>query len=139
MKKFLLFGLILFFILTLPCVAKSQNNPKNQAEKFLDRIINGDIDNAFDKIFEGTFLPSKRPDEIKFTKNQTKAGLPIYGKLIGKELISETSYGSHIVKLKYALFTEIIPIVWIFHFYKPDDKWMVYNITFNDRFTFLDM
>jgi hypothetical protein len=71
-------------------------------------------------------------------KQQTQTGLPIYGKVLGYELIREEAFGDSVTRLVYLLKSEKHPTVWEFYFYKPESEWFLSNILFNDQFQLLE-
>lgn len=70
-------------------------------------------------------------------KQQTESGLPVFGKSIGYEFISEETFGTSIVRYVHVLKSEKGPTTLEFFFYKPENEWFLANIIFNDQFTFL--
>jgi len=137
-KLFIFMTLVL--LMCSPCLAEEKKaEPKIQAEEFLGFIISGESDKGFDIIFSGTSMEKHKKQQLELIKNQTKSGLPLYGKLIGKEFISEKTYGSRVVKLTYFLYSDLAPITWVFHFYKVDKSWLLYNIVFNDQVQTMDL
>lgn len=132
-----LLTLIVFFT-SLPAL-QAKPLPKAQAEAFLDSIVQGDVDKAYNTIFKDTSTQRMKPQDLEMVKAQTRAGLPMYGKTEGWEMISESQYGERLVKYKYVLYTPTAPIVWIFHFYRVNGtQWDLYNIYFDDKVHSLD-
>lgn len=111
--------------------------PKDKVEDFFNSIVSGKISDAYDKLFIGSSIPQDKPQAVTLLKQQTESGLPLYGKLLGYEYISEESFGSSIVRYVYVLKSEKGPTVWEFFFYKPKNEWFLANVIFNDQFTFL--
>ena len=111
--------------------------PKDKVEDFFNSIVSGKISDAYDKLFIGSSIPQDKPQAVTLLKQQTENGLPLYGKLLGYEYISEESFGSSIVRYVCVLKSEKGPTVWEFFFYKPKNEWFLANVIFNDQFTFL--
>ena len=94
----------------------------------------GKTDMAYDNLFKGSSMLTSNPQALQMLKNQTGSLLPLYGKVLGYEMIREETIGTSIVRLVYVLKSEVVPTVWEFYFYKPKDKWFVALVTLNDRF-----
>ncbi len=114
-------------------VACSQS-PKNITESFLVSVIKGDISGGYDSLFQGSAIPADKPQAVLALKQQTKNGLPLYGKLLGYELIKEEAFGQSVVRLLYLLKSEKNPTIWEFYFYKPKNSWHLAHIMFDDQF-----
>jgi hypothetical protein len=96
-----------------------------------------DISEAYDKLFRGSSIPTEKPQSIAVLKQQTQIALPLYGKVLGYELVREESFGTSVVRLVYLLKAEKHVTVWEFYFYKPKDDWFLANVYFNDQFNYL--
>ena len=69
-------------------------------------------------------------------KQQTESGLPLYGKVLGYEVVYNEQLSNSLARLVYILKLERHPTIWEFYFYKPGDQWILINVKFNDK---LDM
>jgi hypothetical protein len=114
------------------------DQPRQQAEAFLDAVIKGNIDQGYDDLFKGSFIVQTKTQQIDYLKSQTKAGLPLYGSLLGFDFVTEVPFGSSVKRLVYILKTENHPLVWDFYFYCPKDTWFLSTVTFNDQFKGLE-
>jgi len=110
--------------------------PKHKVEQFFNTVLSGKISDAYDQLFIGSSIPSDKPQAVAMLKQQTKNGLPIYGKLLTYEYISEEKFGTSIVRYVYVLKSEKAPTTWEFFFYKAKENWFLANVIFNDQFTF---
>lgn len=128
---------ILFLVFPLSLIAEELPLPKDMAEAFLSSVEKGDISGGYDRLFIGSSIPQDKPQAVTMLKQQTKNGLPLYGKILGHELIKDEKFGSSIVRLVYALKSENAPTVWEFYFYKPKDSWFLATVVFNDQFGLL--
>lgn len=108
-----------------------------KAELFLTKVMEGQIDEAYDKIFQDSIIPKLKPQMLDFVKRQTAIGVAMYGKLLGFEFIKQQKYGASIVRVVYTLKAEQLPLTWEFYFYKPKSDWILVNVTFNDQFDLL--
>jgi hypothetical protein len=115
------------------CFSEEIATPKKQSEAFIDGVIKGKIDKAAEALFSGTFLKETKNNEIDLMVRQMQAQLPVYGKFYGKELISEDSITSRIVKLQYAMYSDKMPIYWVLYFYQRNENWEITQIFFKDQ------
>jgi len=115
-----------------------EQKPAQKAEKFLQMIQNGKIDQAYDMLLLGSSIPSSKPQAVQMLKTQTSSGLPLYGSILGFEKIREENFGTSVIRLVYIIKSELAPTAWEFYFYKPKGSWFLANIRFNDQFQFLE-
>lgn len=130
-----------FFIIALLLICFSQSaeakEPREITEKFFQMVQSGKIPDAYSQLFAGSQLITRKPQAFELLTKQTAEGLPIYGKILGVELIHEEKFGETIVRLVYVLKSEIAPTVWEFYFYKPKSDWFLGKLLFNDEFNLL--
>ena len=112
MKKWFLFLLIFPVCVT----AGNLKSPKDITNAFFASVIKGNIASGYDQLFQGSPIPADKPQAVTALKQQTKSGLPLYGKLIGYEFIKEERFGKSIVRLLYTLKSEKGPTIWEFYF-----------------------
>lgn len=126
-------------ILLLPglLLAAEPNVPKARAEEFLGGIQRGDIAGAYDRLFQGSAIPKDKPQTVTLAKQQTPSVIPLYGRILGYDLIHEEKFGPSLTRLVYLMRAEKHPVTWEFYFYKPKAEWFVANVLFNDQFTSL--
>lgn len=130
----------LLLLLCMACSVHAADDllPTQQAERFLDAIRSGNVDEAYDALLAGSTIPSEQPQQVAALKQKTRTGLPLFGSVLGYELIHEEAIGNSLVRLVYVLKSEKHPTVWEFYFYKPRSGWFLTNIMFNDEFQLLD-
>lgn len=129
----------LMILLCFPLVvqAAEATSPQEKAETFLGSLKSGNVSAAYDNLFAGSSIPADKPQAVSMLKQQTQTALPIYGKVIGHELLYEEKFGASVIRLVYLLKSEKHPTVWEFYFYKPKVEWFLSNILFNDQFQLL--
>ena len=108
-----------------------------QAEKFLQTIVEGRVDKAYDELFKDSPIMKLKPQAIDVTKQQTNMLVGLYGKKLGFEFIKKQTYGNSIIRLLYIIKTENIPITFEIYFYKPSSKWLPASVNFEDTFVLL--
>jgi len=130
-----------FFIIALLLISIAQiadaKEPKEFTEKFFQVVQSGKIPEAYNQLFAGSQLAVKKPQAFELLTKQTVDGLPMYGNILGVELVHEEKFGGTIVRLVYILKSEIAPTVWEFYFYKPKSDWFLGKLLFNDEFNLL--
>jgi hypothetical protein len=125
--------LVILLVSILTCSAQDQT-PKAMAESFFQSLKKGETEVAYNQLFVGSTIPESKPQAVGMLKRQTESALPMYGEIIGSELISEEKFGDSVVRLVYVLKLEKHPVGWEFFFYKPKSKWFLSNVIFNDQF-----
>lgn len=109
------------------------NEPAEAVEAFFATVQAGDIHAAYDKLFVGSPIPSKQPQQVDMLKMQTKSGLPLLGNILGVEKVREELLGASVIRLVYIMKMDLSPLVWEFHFYKPQTQWILAKVIFNDQ------
>ena len=138
MKKIIAILSCIFMFIIISFSAAEEKSPKSFTETFLVTLKEGKISQAYDQLFVGSDIPISKPQAVDLIKSQTESMLPLYGKIIGFELIQEEKFGTSIVRLVYVLKMEKVPTVWEFYFYKPKTTWFLGNLLFNDQFNLLE-
>ena len=132
---------LLVGLLAVPVASFPEGTPtpsaREKAETFLASVAAGDADKALDALARGSLLETQ-PKQLEVLKTQIKAGVGLYGKYLGVELIHEKTFGKSVVSLTYLMKFEQNPLVWNFVFYRPQDQWLTSWVLFNDRMQGLD-
>jgi len=135
----IILGLILTTFTCWPSAGMADTTaPPARADGFFERLIGGDINGAYDRLFAGSSIPVNKPQAVVFLKKQTASVFSLYGKPLGYELVREERFGKALARLVYILHTKVTPTVWEFFFYKPKDRWFLVNMAFNDKFDLLN-
>jgi hypothetical protein len=136
MKRVIILALtaILLYAIASPCLAKE---PREFVEEFFAQVKAGKVSTGYDILFSGSGIPAMKPQAVDMLKTQTASGLPMFGKVLGFERITEEKFGTSIVRLVYVLKSEKGPTIWEFYFYKPQTNWFLANVLFNDQFQLL--
>jgi hypothetical protein len=109
--------------------------PVLKSETFLELVMAGHVDKAYDGIFKGSSIPKEKPEEFERAKKQTTMGLSMYGKAIGYDFVCEKNYGTAVTRVVYILKTDRVPLTWVFDYYRasPSSPWLIVNVNFNDE------
>ena len=134
MKRFLP---LLLLCLPLAAIA-GESTPKTIAEEFLSSLPRERYDASYGQLFNGSFISTSNPQAVANLKSQTEKLLPLYGSILGYELIQEENFGTSLVRLVYVVKQEKHATVWEFYFYKPRSFWFLSSIKFNDQFNSLE-
>jgi hypothetical protein len=129
---------IAFFVISVSVCAAQDQSPRATADAFFRTLQNGKISQAYDQLFAGSIIPQTKPQEVEMLKRQTESGLPLYGKILGFEMVREEKFGTTVVRLVYLLKSEKAPTVWELYFYKPKTSWFLANLMFNDQFHLIE-
>jgi hypothetical protein len=103
-------------------------------EKFLQKIVNNQIKEAFDFIKPHSQIPESEVDKLALqTLKQLELVKPRFGNILGFEFLKE-----EIIKQTFARYTFFIKyqktvVRWIFLFYKPQDTWGINAISWDDK------
>lgn len=103
-------------------------------EKFLDEIVKENYEEGFNVIKPYFPVPE---DLFEGIKKQTSEQLPgvkqKYGKPIGYTLVKKEDAGGIFLRYSYAQTYEVSVIRWVFIFYKPEKKWLLNSIIFDEK------
>ena len=89
--------------------------------------------NAVDYAFGTNKWMLKKTDVITNVKTQLKTLTDLLGGYDGFELIQESTISASLKEIKFLVRYEREPIQFTFLLYKPKDKWMVENFSFNEN------
>ena len=132
-----IFLCMLLFFHPAAALAAEPPSPKAMIETFFVEVQKGNIAGAYDQLFTGSPIPVDKPQAVTVLKQQTLANLPLYGKILGFEIVHEEKLSDSVVRFVYILKTEKAPLTWEFYFYKPKADWFIANINYNDQFSSL--
>jgi len=131
--KFVIAGIVLIVATSGLAGEANQNIPREKSEAFLNLVIGGEVDKAYDNIFQGTSIMTDKPQAIAALKKETVTGISLEGKAIGIDFITQKIYGSSLVREVYFLKTDKAPLVWDFYYYRTGTDWILIKINFDDN------
>ena len=102
---------------------------------FFSKIKIGEVDNAIDFLYSSNPWTSYMIDDIKQVKSQMIKLTDLVGDYQGYELLTEHVVAKRYAYLYYFIAYERQPIKFVFEFYKPKYKWMIYGFSFNAELT----
>ncbi|MFC5625872.1 hypothetical protein [Algoriphagus winogradskyi] len=128
--------LIIFFVFTLLSFSQqafSQTDPEKIVVEFFNAYEKSPNE-ALLALFEDNPWLTQNPGALDQVKVQLQGALGIIGDYRGYEKISQMERGESLIKLVYFAKYDRQPLRFIFLFYKADDKWMIQNFLFDDKF-----
>ncbi len=100
--------------------------------RFFDKIIAAQIEQAFEELIHNSPLQKKR-DELDKLISETKRANLLYGQIKSYEPVNSDIVSESFVRIRYLAYHTDFPMRWIFTFYKsPKLGWIVVNIRFDD-------
>ena len=107
--------------------------PNDKAEAFFNTVVGGDTAMAFDTLRDGSTISANRPAAASTLKQQLAAGLRVYGKPLGFDLVDSKAFGTWLVRLVYILRLEKYPLTFEFFFYQNGRTFLPIDVRFNDK------
>ena len=138
MKLFRLLVLTLLVSLAAAHPLHAQTiDPKLKIETFFNLLAQGDAGKAYDALFNGSNLQSRKPDAISVLKRQSEMGASLYGKTIGSDFVDSKMFGTSVQRLVYIQKMEKYLLVWEFFYYKANHDWNLADVRFSDKLDLL--
>lgn len=130
MKNFIIILAICFSV--IPQISFSQNNPEDILDVFFD-TFKTDMNKAIDYLFSTNELIAPNQEGIKSIKERLEVSRKLLGNYYGQELISLEKAGDSYLRYTYMLRYDRQPVKIIIVMYRPDTKWKVQNLNFEDK------
>lgn len=125
--------ILFFFFCSFSTSLKSQDTPEEIPNKFFEYFTNDEVEKAVDYVFSTNIWMEKTPEATMEIKKQLKKAVVLLGKFYGYELIEEKKVGESFVEYAYMIRYDRQPIVITFLIYKPNKKWQIFNLRFEDK------
>ena len=125
MKQLVLFVCLLFCFL-----AKSQSSPEEITDRFFEKYKKDPM-SAIDYIFSTSKYIDAKSENIVALKNKVKNVVDLCGDYLGFEYIDELKTGERIKMITYLVYYERQPMRFTFMLYKPKEKWVLQNFSFD--------
>ena len=139
MKKTLIVLVCVFAIVGYCLVAEGEffdtkAGAKKGCEEFMEKIAVGDIEKAFDTIRPYFPIPESEFSTLKMQTIKQRGLIgPRFGESLGCELIKEEAVNEVIVRYTFIEKFEIHVLRWVFTLYKPNDKWLINSLVWDDE------
>ena len=88
---------------------------------------------AVDYAFSTNKWMLKKPEVVSNVKTQLKTLTDLLGVYYGYELMQENNVSASLKEIKFLVKYDREPLQFTFLLYKPKDKWMVVNYSFNEN------
>ncbi len=128
----LIFCASMMLLLGIP-VLSAQEKPEDVTAQFFNLYENKSSDEAVDYVFATNKWLNSDKTAIDAIKVQLKKGISIIGQYYGYELIEKKVLTENYVMLSYMLRYDRQPIKFMFILYRPNEKWQIQNLKFDDR------
>ena len=128
MRKTILLLSLTFFT----SIAFGQNSTDELTSNFF-KIYESNTDDAFDFIFGTNKWMGENKDGTEKVKFQLREYANLMGEYIGFEKLTEKSLGESLKVSVYLVKYDRQPLRFIFKYYKGKDKWMLYNLKFDEN------
>lgn len=124
--------LILILVLNYSCVEAQSEEPNEIINTFFFEFEKSGSDVALDYIFSTNYwMEEYSKDAISNIKVDLKSFINLVGDYYSFEFITEKSIGHSFRLYSYLVKYDRQPIRFVFIFYKPNDKWMIYNFKYD--------
>ena len=126
--------LCISILLILASESKSiaQSSSKEITDSFFDLYMKLPAD-AIDYAFATNSWMLKKPEVVTNVKTQLKSLTDMLGEYYGFEPMEENTVSPSLKEIKFLVKYEREPLQFTFLLYKPKDKWMVENFSFNEN------
>lgn len=131
-KSFLAISLSLLVFLGAISEAYS-GVPEDPMERFLDRLIAGEVDDAVDNLFDSDVVTLVSPGVVELLRSQIQTAINLYGTPFEYDKIESREISPRLIRLKYIVYHNIMPTVWEGIVYRKGDKWGFVWFNFTDK------
>lgn len=128
MKK----SILLLSLTLLTSIAFGQNSTDELTSRFFEKY-KSNTDEAFDFIFGTNKWMGENKDGTEKVKFQIREYANLMGEYIGFEKLTEQSLGESLRVSVYLVKYDRQPLRFIFKYYKGKEKWMLYNLKFDEN------
>ena len=115
-------------------VAGAEDAPPELAQMcsaFFGQLRDGRVAEAYSFLLQGSRIAAKLEDVAKL-EDRTREMIRSYGDVRGCELLKVECVGANLCRLTYLTRSDIAPVRWRVVFYRPADRWRVFNLQMDD-------
>lgn len=98
---------------------------------FFNQLRDGKVSEAYALLLQGSKIAGKIEDVSKL-EERTREMLQSYGALRGYEPAKVEFVGQNLCRLTYLSRSDVAPVRWRIVFYRPADRWRVFNLQMDD-------
>jgi len=129
MKKFLFIASFVLFTFG----AYAQQDYENIVDQFFTLYSKEAPEKAVDFLFTTNPYMDINSEQAKKIKVQLGTVTALIGDFFGYELMRKEQLAPSLVSLTYLVKHKRQPLYYTFVFYKPNDKWQILNVRFDDK------
>jgi hypothetical protein len=125
-----------FLALCACCAAlvRAEDAPPELAQMcstFFNQLRDGKVSEAYSLLLQGSKIAAKL-DDVSKLEERTREMLQSYGALRGYEPVNIECVGKNLCRLTYLTRSDVAPVRWRIVFYRPADRWRVFNLQMDD-------
>lgn len=98
---------------------------------FFGQLRDGKVGEAYTLLLQGSKIASKLEDVAKL-EERTRVMLESYGAVRGYDAVNVEFVGKNLCRLTYLTRSDVAPVRWRIVFYRPADRWRVFNLQMDD-------
>ncbi len=98
---------------------------------FFGQLRESKVGEAYSLLLQGSRIAAKLEDVSKL-EDRTREMLQSYGAVRGYDVVNVEHAGKNLCRLTYLTRSDIAPVRWRIVFYRPADKWRVFNMQMDD-------
>lgn len=98
---------------------------------FFGQLRDGKVAEAYALLLQGSRIATKIEDVAKL-EERTRVMIESYGAVRGYDAVSAEPVGKNLCRLTYLTRSDVAPVRWRIVFYRPADRWRVFNLQMDD-------
>jgi hypothetical protein len=127
-------ALALLVACALAVAAFAEEAPPELAQMcatFFNQLRESKVSEAYSLLLQGSRIAAKL-DDVSKLEERTRGMLQSYGAIRGYDAVNVEYVGKNLCRLTYLTRSDIAPVRWRIVFYRPADKWRVFNLQMDD-------
>lgn len=102
--------------------------------QFMKSIVEGDVDSAFSSVKPYFPISQREFDNLVHeTRAQLQGNQPSFGSTLSYKFVQEKRVDNFLLRFTFVIKHEMTVTVWKFLYYKPEGKWLLNSLNWNDR------
>ena len=123
------------FLLCISSVTSAYSgSPTDQVDAFFKDYSAGKTNNSIDNLYSNNPAMKQKIQALTVMKQQLASISSLYGRYLGNENISIEKISPSITRIVQVSKHNLLPVIWEFYFYKPNDTWIISQAMFVDQF-----
>ena len=98
---------------------------------FFNQLRDNKVNEAYASLLEGSKIAAKLEDVSKL-QDRTTVMIQNYGAVRGYDLVNVEFVGKSLCRMTYLTRSDVAPVRWRIVFYRPADRWRVFNLQIDD-------